>query len=452
MNCIFRRGIIAGCLVASSALAAPAAELVAAVDESALHSTIETLVGFGTRHTLSDTQSNTRGIGAARRWVAGQFAAIAKDCGGCLTMVTPSQMVSGKRILQPAEVMDVLAIQLGSGEPNRVILITGHLDSRVSDVMDATSDAPGANDDGSGVAVVMEAARLLSKYHFKATLVYGVLSGEEQGLYGGQLLADYAKAQGWQVEAQLNNDIVGNSHGQDGLNENNVVRVLSEGTRAAETPAMAKWRSLHGGEVDSASRNLARYMARLAEEQLGNFKVRLLYRTDRDSRGGDQVPMLAAGFPAIRVSEAHEDYRHQHQNLRTENGVVYGDTIAGVDFAYLAQVARLNIVTLAALARAPAPPDGVTLEGAVTPDTTLRWNAVPGAIGYRIWWRESVSPQWQYSRMAAAEARSYTLKNTVIDDYFFGVASVGPDGAESPVTFPGEVGSFAPLKPAAGAP
>ena len=240
-----------------------------------------------------------------------------------------------------------------------MVAITGHIDSRVTDVMDATHDAPGANDDASGTAAVLESARVLSKHKFAATIVYGVLSGEEQGLYGGKVLADYAKAQGWRVEADLNNDIVGNSHGQDGVNDNGVVRVFSEGTKALETPEQAAKRRYNGGELDSPSRNLARFVAGLADRHLVNFRVNMVYRTDRYGRGGDQVEFLEHGFPALRFTEPHEDYRNEHQDLRTENGVRYGDTIDRVDFDYLAQVTRLNAITLAALANAPAPVQGV---------------------------------------------------------------------------------------------
>lgn len=417
------------------------------VSPEQLKATISQLVAFGTRHTLSDTQSDQRGIGAARRWVASRFAEIGKDCGNCLEIVTPSQIFTGKRIPQPTEVVDVVAIQRGTEDPNRVIIIAGHLDSRVSDVMNITADAPGANDDASGVAAAIEAARVLSKYKFRATLVYAALSGEEQGLYGGKVLAEYAKAQGWQVEADLNNDIVGNTHGQDGVVDNTHVRILSEGTRSTETSEQAKYRSYHGGEVDSPSRNLARYMARLAESTLTNFKVRMIYRTDRYARGGDQVPFLEAGYPAVRVSEAHENYTRQHQDPRTENGIAYGDTIEGVDFPYLAQVTRLDAITMASLAAAPAPPTGVDIEGAVTPDTTIKWTAVPGAAGYRVWWRDTTSAQWQYSR-TVGDVQSLKLPNVVIDDWFFGVSSISSDGFESPVVFPGFVGSFASPQPA----
>ncbi len=418
--------------------------LAAEVSSGELRSTVQTLVGFGTRHTLSDTTSDTRGIGAARRWVAGRFAAISKDCGGCLAVETPAEVFTGKRIPKPTEVMNVLAIQRGSSEPERVVLISGHLDSRASDVMDATSDAPGANDDGSGVAAVLEAARVLSRYRLRATVVYAVLSGEEQGLYGGQLLAKTAKARGWQLEAVFNNDIIGNSLGLDGVRDNTIVRVMSEGTRATETAEQSKWRAAHGGELDSPSRNLSRYLARLADENLVNFHVKQLYRTDRDSRGGDQLPMQAAGYPAVRLTEGHENYRQQHQNLRTENGVVvYGDTAEQMDFDYLAQTTRLNTIALASLAMAPAPPTGVSAEGAVSPDTTVRWKASPLARGYRVYWRETTASQWQHSKRLEAPASSLVLANTVIDDWFFGVAAIGDQGLESPVVFPGEIGSFA---------
>lgn len=420
-------------------------EVVAAVTPAELNSTIRTLVSFGTRHTLSETRSDSRGIGAARRWVQGRFADLSAQCGNCLEVVTPSQTFSGPRVPQPTKVMDIVAIQRGGGDANRVILITGHLDSRVSDIMNSTSDAPGANDDASGVAAVMEAARVLSKHRFRATLVYAALSGEEQGLYGGKVLAEYARAQGWQVEADLNNDIIGNSHGENGVHDNSTVRVFSEGTKALETPAQANRRRYNGGEVDSPSRNIARFMATLADRYLTNLRVQMVYRADRFGRGGDQLSFLELGFPAVRVTEAHEDYTHQHQDTRIENGVRYGDTIEFVDFDYLAQVTRLNLVTLAAMASAPAPPKGVGIEGAVTPDTTVKWQAQPGAAGYRVWWRGTTEPQWKYSRYLAAGAAQparLTLKNVVIDDWFFGVSAVSADGYESPVVFPGDPGAF----------
>jgi hypothetical protein len=441
-------------LLAAALLFAPAgAQTAAAIEQPLLHTVVSqveaermraditALVGFGTRHTMSETQSDTRGIGAARRWTEREFRRIGSECGGCLEIALPADTVTGPRVPTPTAVVDVLAIQRGTGDPNRVIVISGHIDSRVTDVMNFTDDAPGANDDASGVAAVLEAARVLSKHRFDATLVYAVLSGEEQGLLGGKILADYARAQGWVVEANLNNDIVGNSEGQSGVRDTTRVRVFSEGTKTVETAAQAQRRRYNGGEVDSSSRNLARYVDGITDRYLTNFDVEMIYRTDRFGRGGDQVEMLAAGFPAVRISEGAENYDRQHQDLRTENGVEYGDVIEGVDFDYLAQVARLNIATMAALASAPMPPADVTIAGAVSPDTTLRWSAVPGAAGYRVWWRATTAPQWTHSR-SAGTATELVLTGIPIDDYFFGVSAISDDGYESPVVFPGPAGAF----------
>lgn len=427
-------------------------DLAAQVSPERQHATIAKLVSFGTRHTLSDTKSETRGIGAARRWVAAEFAAMSKDCGGCLTVETPSGIFTGKRVPNPTEVMDVLAIQRGTTDPGRVIVISGHMDSRVTDPQNFTSDAPGANDDASGSAAVIEAARVLSKHKFPATLVFAVLSGEEQGLYGGNVLASYATRQGWRVEADLNNDIVGNSEGVSGVRETTRVRVFSEGTKTVETPAEADKRRYNGGEVDSPSRQIARYMDGLAGAYLGNFKVTMVYRTDRFSRGGDQVEMLKAGFPSVRVTEANENYTRQHQDLRSEKGIRYGDVIEGVDFAYLANVTRVNVITMASMAMAPAPPTHVDISGAVSADTTVKWRTAPDAQRYRLWWRATTDPQWRYGRTVAATGQA-VLKDVNIDDWFFGVSAIGPDGWESPVVFPGAPGSWtheeAPPAPAA---
>jgi len=426
-------------------------KLALALETPALQATVNRLVAFGTRHTLSDTVSETRGIGAARRWVKAQFEGDGAACGGCLAIDTPQALVSGTRIPTPAAVQDVLAIQRGASDPDRVVIISAHVDSRVTDVQNAVSDAPGADDDGSGTAAVLEAARVLSKHRFPATIVYAVLSGEEQGLYGGKILADYAKAKGWRVEAVLNNDIIGNTHGQDGALADKIVRIFSEGTRADETSAEATSRRRAGGELDSPSRNLARFMAGLADRYLDNFRVRLIMRADRFGRGGDQAPMQEAGFPAVRVTEADENYTRQHQDVRTEGGVAYGDVAAGVDFPYLARVTRLNVLTLAALALAPAPPTNLKITGAVTADTTLTWTPSPGASDYRVWWRETTDPRWSENRSTAGAA-SFTLKGVNIDDYFFGVSSVSAEGYVSPVEFPGPVGAFVPERAAAPAP
>jgi hypothetical protein len=434
---------------ASAAESAPGPEqpilrdIASSPDPKQLQATVQALVGFGTRHSLSDTASPKRGIGAARRWAQSRFVEIGQSCGGCLSVVTPSQSVTGARVPKPTEIADVVAIQRGSSDPDRVIVLTGHIDSRVSDPLNATSDAPGADDDASGVAVVIEAARIMSRYKFPATLVYGVLSGEEQGLYGGKVLAEYAKAQGWRVEADLNNDIVGGTRGQSGVLDNTRLRLFSEGTRDTETPEDAKQRRFEGGENDSASRNVARYAKALGETYLSNWTVALVYRLDRFGRGGDHSAFNALGFPAVRFTENSEDYRHQHQDLRTEGGVEYGDTIDHVDFPYLAKVAATNAIAAAAMASAPAPPANVKISGAVTPDTKLSWTAAPGspASGYRVHWRDTSEPLWTHSR-DVGKSDSLTLGNVAIDDFIFGVAGVSADGFESPVVFPGAAGAF----------
>jgi len=421
-------------------------EIAAAVSPAQLQATVAQLVAFGTRHTLSDTRSDTRGIGAARRWVRARFEAISRDCGGCLSLVTPSDTVTGPRVPQPTEIVDVVAVQKGVADPQRVIVLSAHLDSRVSDVMDATHDAPGADDDGSGVALVLEAARVLSRYQFRATLVYGVLSGEEQGLYGGKILARYAQQQGWFVEGDLNNDIVGSPRGENGVLDNTRVRLFSEATRETETPAQARLRRDAGGENDSPSRNLARYVKRSAERWLPNWRVDLVYRVDRDHRGGDHEAFNALGMPAVCFRESAEDYRRQHQDVRVENGVAYGDTLDHVDFEYLAKVAATNLLAAAALAWAPPPPEDVKISGTVTPDTHLSWQPLAGGAaadlaGYRVWWRDTAAPEWTHSRWAG-NAHELTLKDIVIDDYDFGVSALSKDGFESPVEFPGPIGAF----------
>jgi len=416
-------------------------DVAASVSAARQKAVIEKLVSFGTRHTGSDTKSDKRGIGAARRWIASEFQAASKDCGGRLSVETPSQVMTAERLAGPTEVMDVLGVLPGTTDPNRVIVISGHYDSRVTDAKNFTSDAPGANDDGSGTAAVIEAARVLCRRQFPATLVFAALAGEEEGLLGGKVLADYAVAKGWNVEADLNNDIVGNTEGIGGVRDNTHVRVFSEGTRSTETPEEANRRRYNGGEVDSPSRNLARFMDGLADRYLTNLDVVMVYRTDRFGRGGDQTEMLRAGFPAVRVTEAVENYTRQHQDLRTENGIRYGDTVDGVDFAYLAQVTRLNVVTMAALAMAPKPPTGVEIAGAVSADTTVKWKPAPDAAAYRVWWRSTTDPQWRYSRVVGTGGET-KLVGVNIDDWFFGVSAIGADGHESPVVFPGAAGTF----------
>ena len=408
---------------------------------------IRTLVGFGTRHTLSDTTSDTRGIGAATRWIQAEFERISATCGGCLEVMTVSDTVSGEtRIPVPTVVTSVIAIQRGRSDPDRYVIMSGDIDSRASDVMDATSDAPGANDNASGIAGTLEAARVLSRYGFDGSIVYAALAGEEQGLFGGRILAEHARRNGWRIEAVLNNDMIGNTRGITGVVDNTSARVFAEGTRVTETADEARARRFTGGEVDSPSRNLARYIDRIADRHVPNLDVMMVYRLDRFGRGGHHRPFNDLGYPAVRIMETHEDYTRQHQDLRLEDGIAYGDTIDAVDFDYAAKLTGLNAAVLAGLAWAPPPPAAVSIEGAVTAHTTLRWERpapgqAPGLAGYRVYWRLTTEPQWTHSRWVG-DVGEYTLENVVIDNYFFGVAAVGKDGNESPVVFPGAAGSF----------
>ena len=408
---------------------------------------IRKLVSFGTRHTLSETESDTRGIGAARRWIKAEFERISEECGGCLEVSFMSGTVSGeKRIPDPVEVVSVIAIQRGVSDPDRYVIMSGDIDSRISDVMNYTDDSPGANDNASGVAGTLEAARLLSKHKFNGSIIYAALAGEEQGLFGGKILAEHAQENDWRIEAVLNNDMIGNIAGINGVIDNTTARVFSEGTRVTETPEEARRRRFTGGEVDSPSRNLARYIDRMADEYIRNLDVMMIYRLDRFGRGGHHRPFNDVGYPAVRIMETNEHYHRQHQDLRTEDGIEYGDTIDGVDFNYAAKLTALNAVSLAGMAWAPPPPSNVEIEGAVSPDTTLRWTRpakkqAPELAGYKIYWRLTTEPQWTNS-VYVGDVTEHTLKNVVIDNYFFGVAAVSKDGFESPVVFPGAAGSF----------
>ena len=404
-----------------------------AVSPARLRADVAALVAFGTRHTMSSPDDPKRGIGAARRWAEREFRKTSAACGGCLEIALPETMATGERLPQPVKIINVVAVQRGTERPNEVVIVQGHIDSRVSDVMNAKADAPGANDDGSGTALVLEAARILSKRKFPTTIVYAVLSGEEQGLFGGKLLADYAKAQGWTVKAVLNNDIVGNTRGSDGLIDNTHVRVFSEGPRADADTAQRGLARRFGGENDSPSRNLSRYAAALAPGLPGGLEVRQVWRADRMGRGGDHLPFQDAGVPAIRFSVAVENYDHQHQDLRTELGVVYGDTIEFMDFGYLAKVTALNVALLDRLARAPLPPL-VSVEAAVQTFTVVKWNQSLGAAGYNVWQRRTDAPGWTMVRRVAASGSQLKLPGVRGDDWFFGVSALAADGSESPVS------------------
>ena len=452
--------MIAGCtaaaVLASSAhgqAAAPPGEVLLlhalADDVSAdrIEADIRKLVGFGTRHTLSETGSDTRGIGAARRWIEAEFETISADCGGCLEVLVIADTVSGEqRIPDPVEVVSVVALQRGTLDPDRIVMMSGDIDSRVTDVMNYTADSPGANDNASGIAGVLEAARVLSQHEFAGTVAYAALSGEEQGLFGGKIVAAYGLQNGWRVKAVLNNDMIGNIQGVDGVIDNSTARVFSEGVRAVETAEEARIRRFTGGEVDSASRNLARYVERMADRYLPNLDVMMIYRLDRFGRGGHHRPFNDVGIPAVRIMEAHENYNRQHQDIRVEGGIAYGDVLSGVDFDYAAKLTALNVLTLAGLAGAPPFPADVTIDGAVEPAARLSWSRAEGhsaanLAGYRVHWRLTTAPQWTHSRYVG-DVGSWQFDGLAIDNYFFGVSSVAKDGSESPVVFPGPAGSF----------
>jgi len=410
-----------------------------------IRSDIQTLVDFGTRHTLSDTQSETQGIGAARRWIFNEFEAISRDCGGCLEVIYVSDTISGEtRIPEPTEVVNVLAIQTGKIDPNRYVMMSGDIDSRVSDPLDGISDSPGANDNASGMAGVIEAARVLSKREFAGSIIYAGLSGEEQGLFGGKIVAAHALEQGWQIKAVLNNDMISNISGLDGVINNSTVRAFSEGTRATETEEEARLRRFTGGEVDSPSRNLARYVKSQADKYLTNLDVMMVYRLDRYRRGGHHRPFNEVGIPGVRIMETHEHYDRQHQDLRIEDEVPYGDTMDGVDAEYAAKLTALNAISLAGMAGAPPFPQDVEASGAVQASAKLAWETPQNASnlsGYRVHWRLTTEPEWTHSRFVG-KVNEWEFTNLVIDNYFFGVSAVAKDGSETPVVFPGPAGRF----------
>lgn len=424
-----------GLVAALALLSAPAYAEVKA-DPARLRADVETLVSFGTRHTLSSPDHPTRGIGAARRWAAAEFARIGKACGGCITVEQLDRRFTGPRAPGGVNVINVLGVQQGTGNPDDIIIISAHIDSRVSDVADFTSDAPGANDDGSGSALVLEAARILSKEKFAPTIVYALLSGEEQGLWGGRLIAETARARGWQVRALLNNDIVGNTEGQDGRRVADRVRVFSEGIRASESTVETMARRGSGGEDDGPSRALMRAAQRVGKARgdigLEVFGVR---RPDRFGRGGDHLPALELGFPAIRFTVGVENYDHQHQDVRVEGDRKFGDTIDEMDFPYLAKVTTLNAALIRELASAPPAPASAMLGGAVTSDTKVTWADVPGAARYKVYWRRADARDWEQSQETTAT--SLTLPGVIVDDHFAGVAAVAENGAESTITFAG---------------
>ncbi len=416
-------------------------DIINAISAEKLEKDVSMLAGFGTRHTLSDTISTTRGIGAARRWIKQEFEVISKDCNNCLEVFFQKDLVkegTNARIPFDVEVVNVVAIQRGTKFPNRFIMMSGDIDSRVTDPNDYTSDAPGANDNATGMAGAIEAARVLSKYKFENSIIYTGLSGEEQGLFGGAGLANYAKEQGWEIIGVLNNDMIGNIQGVNGIISNRDFRIFSEPVPPTETERERNARRFYGGEVDGISRQLARYVHKITKIYMPEMNPTLIYRLDRFGRGGHHRPFNDAGFAGIRIMESHENYYRQHENIRMENGIAYGDVIDYVDFDYAAKLTAVNAINLASLAWAPPAPKNVQIGGIVEPSAKLKWEKTAAAVGYKIYWRDTTSPTWDHSRYVG-DVSEFTLEGIVIDNYFFGVAAVGKDGHESLVVFPGGV-------------
>lgn len=401
---------------------------------------IRTLAGFGTRNTFSDTVSSTRGIGAARRWIKAEFEKISAACGGCLEVFYQKDLVTkegNRRVPKDAYVVNVVAILRGTDYPNSHVIMSGDIDSRASNTMDFEIDAPGANDNASGMAGTLEAARVLSKYKFKHSIAFVGLSGEEQGLFGGAGLARYAQENGWDIVGILNNDMIGNIEGVDGVIDNRTFRIFSEPTPANETEQERRARRFTGGEVDGISRQLARYIHHQVKTYMPEMNPMMIYRLDRFGRGGHHRPFNDLGFAGVRIMEAHENYNRQHQDIRVEDGIEYGDVIEGVNFDYAEKLTAVNAISLAGLAWAPPAPKDVRIGGAVRPSTTLAWEESndPNIAGYKIYFRLTTSPTWD-NFIYVSGVNEHTLEGIVIDNYYFGVAAVGKDGNESAVVFP----------------
>tara|TARA_R110002049_G_scaffold25972_2_gene90796 strand:- start:18987 stop:20399 length:1413 start_codon:yes stop_codon:yes gene_type:complete len=416
-------------------------DIIDAVSADRIESDIQTLVNFGTRNTFIDTVSNTRGIGAARRWIKQEFESISKDCNNCIDVFYQKDFVSkegNNRVPHDAWVVNVVAIQKGSKYPNRYIIMSGDIDSRASDTMDFTIDAPGANDNASGMAGTIEAARVLSKYQFENSIIYVGLSGEEQGLFGGAGLAAYAKEKGWDIIGVFNNDMIGNIKGVDGVIDNRSFRIFSEPVPANETERERMLRRFYGGEVDGISRQLARYVYKTTKTYMPEMNPMMIYRLDRFGRGGHHRPFNDLGFVGIRIMEAHENYTQQHQDIREENDIKYGDVIEHLNFDYAKKLTAVNAINMASLAWAPPTPKKVAIGGVVEASAKFKWDKVDGAKGYKIYWRDTTSPTWDYSRYVG-DVSEFTLNGIVIDNSFFGIASVNEDGFESVVVFPNKV-------------
>ena len=415
-------------------------KIVSEIDARNIENTIRKLVSFGTRNTLSDQSDPNRGIGAARDWLYGEFMKAAQQSGGRMTVEKQTfEQPKSARVAQPTTLTNIVATLKGtqSESANRVYVVSGHYDSMCSSPTDAKCDAPGANDDASGTAAVLEMARVMARYSFDATIIFMTVPGEEQGLLGATHFAEEAKKANMDIEAMFTNDIIGSSLGGNGVRDPGTVRVFSEGVPSNETPAEATTRRSVGGENDSPSRQLARFIKETSESYVPSMKVWMIYRRDRYGRGGDHQPFLERGYAAVRFTEPNEDYHHQHQNVRIENGIQYGDLPQFDDFNYIANVARVNAASLAALASAPARPKNVTFPNSLSDDTPIKWddNKEPDIAGYEIVWRDTTEATWTNSR-AVGNVNTYTMKGMSKDNYFFGVRAVDKEGNRSPASYP----------------
>jgi hypothetical protein len=399
------------------------------------------LVGFGTRHTLSSQDDPNRGIGAARDWIKKQFDRAAATSGGRMTVQLQSYVQQpADRIPRPTRITNVVATLRGTdpASADRVYIVGAHYDSRVTDVLDAESFAPGANDDGSGTSAVIELARVMARHPTEATIVFVTYAGEEQGLYGSGHFAELAQQNGWNVQGVLNMDIIGSSLGGNGIRDPRTIRLFSEGVPTSETPEQTARRQAIGGENDGISRQLARYVKETGENRATRMRVKLVWRRDRFLRGGDQIPFLERGWAAVRFTEPNENFDHQHQDVRVENGTQFGDLPRFVDFRYLARVTRVVGSSLAALARSPRPPRNARIITArLSYDTDLRWDASPepDVVGYEVVWRDSTEPLWSHVR-PVGDVTAATIENLNKDDNQVGIRAVDRDGNRSPVAYP----------------
>jgi hypothetical protein len=416
------------------------AKLVKEIDARNIESTIRKLVSFGTRNTLSEQDNPTRGIGAARDWLYGEFQKAAAASEGRMTVEKQTfEQPKAARVPQPTMLTNIVATLKGTQPEsvNRVYVVSGHYDSMCNSATDAKCDAPGANDDASGTAAVLEMARVMAKYQFDATIIFMTVPGEEQALLGATHFAEEAKKSNMDIEGMFTNDIIGSSVGGNGVKDPHTVRVFSEGVPSNETQQEAMTRRSVGGENDSQSRQLARFIKEAGEFYVPTMKVWMIYRRDRYGRGGDHQPFLERGYSAVRFTEPNENYQHQHQNVRMQDGVQYGDLPEYDDFNYIADVARVNAAALAALASAPARPKTVTFPTGLSNDTPIKWeaNKEPDLAGYEIVWRDTTEATWTHSQ-PVGDVLTFTMKGMSKDNFFFGVRAIDKDGNRSPVTYP----------------